>query len=145
VNVSSTLNEGVSEATVTFNVSTRGSVAATLGPRAWPIRLQQSSGVLSPAQRYFVFLQQAIVRADDCKSPKVLAAADVATNNTIPVRNIRAKTLTPQFCSSLGVDARVSVQIGQYRQPQMWLHLQADHDLWHALQTTKTDAIKAVW
>lgn len=25
--------------------------------------------------------------------------------------------------------------------PQFWLYLQADHDLWHALQTTKTDRI----
>ena len=26
--------------------------------------------------------------------------------------------------------------------PQLWLHLQADYDLWHALQTTNTTKIK---
>jgi addiction module HigA family antidote len=27
--------------------------------------------------------------------------------------------------------------------PRMWLHLQADHDLWHALQETDTTGIEA--
>lgn len=45
-----------------------------------------------------------------------------------------------------GVTAETAVLIGALTgtSPQIWLHLQADYDLWHALRKTDTSSISVI-
>ena len=76
----------------------------TVGAAVWPIRWQQSSGLLNPAHWLFVFAQQAIAVSADRRSANAVAATELATNNTTEPINTRARVRTHSLCSLLEVE-----------------------------------------
>jgi hypothetical protein len=93
------MNEGAIVTAVATNGGALRRVPTGLRPLVWPIWLQQSSGVFSPAHWWFVFAQQAIAVAEDRNSAKALAATELASSTTIAPRNVRARLRTSRLCA----------------------------------------------
>jgi addiction module HigA family antidote len=78
---------------------------------------------------------------EEFRKPSNISQAEAARR-----MGMSANRLNEIVAGKRSVTAETAVLMGALTKtnPRMWLHLQADHDLWHALQTTKTDVIKVV-
>jgi addiction module HigA family antidote len=71
---------------------------------------------------------------EEWRKPSGISQAEAARR-----MRMSANRLNEIVAGKRGVTAETAVLFGELTgtNPQMWLHLQADHDLWHALQHRK--------
>ena len=72
---------------------------------------------------------------EEFRKPSAISQAEAARR-----MGMSANRLNEIVAGKRGVTAETAILIAALTgtSPTFWLHLQADHDLWHALQTTKT-------
>lgn len=78
---------------------------------------------------------------EEWRRPSEVSQAEAARR-----MGMSANRLNEIVAGKRGVTAETAVLIGALTgtDPRMWLHLQADHDLWHALRKTDTSTITRI-
>jgi addiction module HigA family antidote len=75
---------------------------------------------------------------EEYRKPSAISQAEAARR-----MGMSANRLNEIIAGKRGVTAETAILFAALTEtsPTFWLHLQADHDLWHALKTTKTPRI----